>query len=383
MKIAFIYDAVYPWVKGGAEKRVYELATRLAQRGHDVHWYSLGWWWPENGETDMLMDGIHLHGVSNPIELYSDDRRSIKEAIIFSLKLFNPLLKENYDVLDCQGFPFFSCFTAKIHSILGRSNLIITLHEIWGDYWYTYLGKTGIFGVIIERAMLSLTDNIITVSTMTKKDLKAIKKSENSIIIPNGIDFNHITEIRPSNEKSDVIFAGRLIKEKNVDILINSMVLVKEKFPDIKCLIIGNGPERKKLEELSLQLQLKDNIIFKDFMENYDDLIGYIKSSKVFALPSTREGFGIVVIEANACGIPVVVVDHEMNAAMDLVVEAVNGFKSRLTIKDMADKIIKSLENNGKYREKCIEMSKEYDWNRIVDSLEKVYTDIVRTSTKP
>ena len=49
MKIAFIYDAVYPFVTGGAEKRVYELAKRLAKRGHDVHWYGIGWWWPEKG----------------------------------------------------------------------------------------------------------------------------------------------------------------------------------------------------------------------------------------------------------------------------------------------------------------------------------------------
>ena len=60
-------------------------------------------------------------------------------------------------------------------------------------------------------------------------------------------------------------------------------------------------------------------------MENYDDLIGYMKSSKVFVLPSTREGFGIVVIEANACGFPVVVVNHKMNAATDLVVDGING----------------------------------------------------------
>ena len=377
MKIAFIYDAVYPWVKGGAEKRVYELAIRLAQRGHDVHWYSLGWWWPENGETDMLMDGIHLHGVSNPVELYSEDRRSIKEALIFSLKLLNPLMKENYDVVDCQGFPFFSCFTAKIHSVVGKSKLIITLHEVWGDYWYTYLGKPGIFGVVVERAMLSLTDNIITVSSKTKMDLKKIKKSENSVIIPNGIDFNHITEIKASNEKSDVIFAGRLIKEKNVDILINSISRIKEKFPDIRCLIIGDGPERKKLEELTVGLQLTENVIFKGFMENYDDLIGYMKSSKVFVLPSIREGFGIVVIEANACGLPVVVVDHEMNAATDLVVDGVNGIKSGLKVDEMADNIIKSLESSGKCKEKCIELSREYDWNKIVDSLEKVYNDTV------
>jgi glycosyltransferase involved in cell wall biosynthesis len=377
MKIAFIYDAVYPWVKGGAEKRVYELAIRLVQRGHDVHWYSLGWWWPENGETDMVMDGIHLHGVSNPVELYSEDRRSIKEALIFSLKLLNPLMKEDYDVVDCQGFPFFSCFTAKIHSVAGKSKLIITLHEVWGNYWYTYLGKPGIFGVIIERAMLSLTDNIITVSSKTKMDLKNIKKSENSIIIPNGIDFNHITEIKASNERSDLIFAGRLIKEKNVNILINSISQIKEKFPDIRCLIIGDGPERKKLEELTVGLQLTDNVIFKGFMENYDDLIGYMKSSKVFVLPSIREGFGIVVIEANACGLPVVVVDHEMNAATDLVVEGVNGIKSGLEVDEMADNIIKSLDSSGECKEKCIELSRKYDWNKIVDSLEKVYNDTV------
>jgi glycosyltransferase involved in cell wall biosynthesis len=377
MKIAFIYDAVYPWVKGGAEKRVYELAIRLVQRGHDVHWYSLGWWWPENGKTDMVMDGIHLHGVSNPVELYSEDRRSITEALIFSLKLLNPLMKEDYDVVDCQGFPFFSCFTAKIHSIVGKSKLIITLHEVWGDYWYKYLGKPGIFGVVVERAMLSLTDNIITVSSRTKMDLKNIKKSENSIIIPNGIDFDHITEIKASNERSDLIFAGRLIKEKNVDILINSISLIKEKFPDVRCLIIGDGPERKKLEELTVGLQLTDNIIFKGFMENYDDLIGYMKSSKVFVLPSIREGFGIVVIEANACGLPVVVVDHEMNAATDLVVEGVNGIQSGLEVDEMADNIIKSLDNNGKCKERCIELSRKYDWNKIVDSLEKVYNDTV------
>jgi len=377
MKIAFIYDAVYPWVKGGAEKRVYELAKRLAERGHEVHWYSIGWWWTKNDHNDIIMEGIKLHGVSDPINLYSDDRRSIKEALIFSLKLLKPLFKDSYDVVDCQGFPFFSCFTAKIHSGLGKSNLIITLHEVWGDYWYTYLGKPGILGKIVERTMLSLTNNIITVSLKTKNDLRKIKKSEKSIIIPNGIDFNHIKGIRPSNEGSTIIFAGRLIKEKNVDVLIQSLVTVKKKIPDSICLIIGNGPELSKLEKLASDLQLKENIIFKDFMENYDDLIGYMKSSKVLVLPSTREGFGMVVIEANACGIPVVTVDHPMNAAVDLVIDGVNGFKTQLEPDDMSDKIIKSIESQNEFRDKCVEMSSGYDWEIIVESLENVYKTII------
>ena len=377
MKIAFIYDAVYPWVKGGAEKRVYELAKRLALRGHEVHWYSIGWWWTDNNHEDIVMEGIKLHGVSDPIDMYSDDRRSIKEALIFSLKLLKPLLKDNYDVVDCQGFPFFSCFTAKVHSALGKSKLIITLLEVWGDFWYEYLGKLGIFGKIIERMMLSLTDNFITISYKTKKDLKQLKKSERSIVIPPGIDFNDIQKVKKSAEVSDVIFAGRLIKEKNVDTLINSIVIVKKKFPTIKCVIIGEGPEEYKLKQLAEELQIENNIIFKKFMENYDDLIGYMKSSKVFVLPSTREGFGMVVIEANACGIPVVTVNHHMNAAADLVDDGVNGFKTQLETDEMANKIIESIESQNEFRDKCIEMSRRYDWEIIVDSLEKVYQKII------
>lgn len=373
MKIAFIYDAVYPWVKGGAEKRIYELSTRLVQRGNQVHWYSIAWWLPENGEKDMVFEGIHMHGVSNPIDLYSDDRRSIKEALIFGLNLTFPLMNERFDVVDCQGFPYFSCFTAKFHSLLGKSKLIITLHEVWGDYWYDYLGKLGIFGKLVERAMFSLTDNIITVSNKTKKDLHAIKGSETSVVVPNGIDFNHIQTIEPSSESCDVIFAGRLIKEKNVDILIESIPLLTGKHSNIRCLIVGEGPERNKLEKIAEDLNITDKIIFKGFMDSYDELLGYMKSSKVFVLPSEREGFGMVVTEANACGIPAIVLNHERNAAVDLVKEGVNGFIVNASPEEIAAKIDESIDKKDIIKDRCIEISKEYDWERIVDDLEDIY----------
>lgn len=373
MKIAFIYDAVYPFVTGGAEKRVYELAKRLAQKGHDVHWYGIGWWWSEKVQEDMELDGIKLHGVSKPMDLYNEERRSIKEAIFFAVQLFPKLMQERYDIIDCQGFPFFSCFTAKIHSLLGKSTLIITLHEVWNDYWYEYLGRAGFFGKIVEKLVIYLTDNIITVSTKTKNDLKKIKKSEKSVVIPNGIDFRYISKITPSDEKSDVIFAGRLIKDKNVDLLIRSIYLTKKKIPDIKCFIIGDGPERAELEKLVNELDIQNNVIFKGFMKDYNDLISYMKSSKVFALPSTREGFGIVVIEANACGLPVIVIDHKMNAASDLIENHKNGFISKFSKGDISQKIIAALNKKEKISNDCIETAKKYDWNLIIDNLEDYY----------
>jgi glycosyltransferase involved in cell wall biosynthesis len=377
MKIAFIYDAVYPWVKGGAERRVYELAKRLVAQGHEVHCYSLGWWWPEKGETDFEMDGILLHGVSKPVELYSDDRRSIKEAISFGINLLRPLMKEDFDVIDCQGFPYFSSFTSRFHELFGKSSLVITLHEVWGDYWYDYLGRAGIFGKLVERSMLAMTDKFITVSKKTDGDLHKIKKTSNSVVIPNGIDYDSIQKIKPSSDNSDILFVGRLIKEKNVETLLRALPSVKKKFPDFNCVVVGDGPEKNKLEKLVENLGLSENVSFTGFMENYTDIIAHMKSTKVFVLPSIREGFGMVVIESNACGVPVVVVNHPMNAAQDLVVDGVNGYISEPEPELMAGIIVKSIENKDKMRDKCLEISMEYDWDKIVNSLLEVYKGIM------
>jgi len=373
MKIAYIYDAVYPWIKGGAEKRVYEIAKRLA-KNHEVHWYGVGWWWKENKPRDIVFDGIHLHAVCKPIDLYDNGKRSPKAAIYFALKLLPQLLKENFDIIDCQGTLFFACFTARLHSIIRKSKLVITWHEVWYDYWYEYFGKKGIFGKSVEKMTLRLNSKMIAVSGKTKKDLEKVLKDREISIIPNGIDFNEIQKIKLSKVKSDVIYVGRLIKYKNVDFLIKSIKLLETKNPDINCIIVGDGPEKDDLKKLAEELNIEKKINFIGFLEDYNEVISYMKSSKVFVLPSTREGFGMVVIEANACGLPVVVIDYKMNASMELIKHQVNGFISKLSAENIAYFIGLGIDKGEEMQNECIESAKKYDWDRIVDSLEKLYT---------
>jgi glycosyltransferase involved in cell wall biosynthesis len=375
MKIAFIYDVAYPWVTGGAEMRVYEMARRLALQGQEVHWYTMGWWWDENDQEDLVKDGIIFHGVSNPISIYSGSRRSIKEAIYFALKLLRPLFRERFDVVDCQGFPFFSCFTAWFHSLLGRSRLIITLHEVWGDYWYHYLGRMGILGKVVEKLMVHLTGNLITVSSKTFQDLQKLRKID-ARIIPNGLDFEKIQGLKPSPAGSDVIFAGRLIPEKGVDLLIRTIPRVKEFYPELKCSIIGDGPERNSLENLASNLNLEENIKFTGFLKDQEELLKVMKSSQVLVLPSRREGFGMVALEANACGLPVVVVNHPMNAAAELVTNNQNGFIVEASEAALADGIISALKNKKKMQDACIEFARGYDWDEIVLKLEDFYQEV-------
>jgi glycosyltransferase involved in cell wall biosynthesis len=243
-------------------------------------------------------------------------------------------------------------------------------------YWQEYLGRLSVFGYLIEKLSVLIPSIIISVSQSTARRIKDELGFKRKIyVISSGIDFNRIQQINAAQEKIDVIYAGRLMDFKHIDTLIKAIYLLKEQIPIVKCLVIGEGPEKKRLEVLTQKLNLKKNIKFLDFLENHDDVYALMKSSKVFVLPSTREGLGLVVIEANACGIPVITIDHQNNAARDLIDEGKNGFVCQLNEEEIA-KIIKRIlvNNSGRgMEETCVELAKRYDWDKIVDEIEEVY----------
>jgi Glycosyltransferase len=374
MKVALVYDAIYPFIKGGAEKRYYEIAKRLSKKGHQIHIYGMKFW---DSDKVIKRQGIYYHGICRPKSLYEKNgKRSIKEAIYFGLNCLK-LIKEDFDIIDCSNFPYFSLFACKLISIIKRKPLYATWHEVWGkNYWFEYIGWKGCLGFVIEKLAVLMPVKIISVSEHTTYKLKNELNSKKLIFtVPNGIEFEDITKIRPSKEKSDIIFVGRLVSYKNVDVLIKSIKIVKEIIPKIKFLIIGDGPEKNTLETLTQKLNLEANIKFLGFIENNGDIYALMKSSKVFILPSTREGFGIVVIEANACGIPVIIIDHKDNAAKGLIEEGRNGFICQLDKDEIAGKTIRILKNHSNLEMKkvCIDSAKQYDWNKIVDEIEEVF----------
>ena len=381
MKIALIYDTAYPWVTGGAERRIYEIGTRLVVRGHDVHIFSLGYWMNTKeyaGQEVIKYKGITYHSLGKPMDLYTNnDTRSVREALYFARRVLSANF-DDFDIVDCQGFPYFSCYTSKIKTFINETNLVITLHEIWNDYWYEYMGKKGLFGKIVEKGILHLTDNVICVSELTYDNMIQNSNPSNACIIPNGVNIKDIVYIDPSDTYCDVLYAGRLIPEKHVDLLIDAIDIVRKKHPYVKCFIVGEGPAEDALRKQVSDLNLENNVFFKGFYEDQRDLYRTLKSSSLFVLPSLREGFGIVVIEANACGVPVVTVNAPMNASKDLVVHQ-NGWVINDNCENLA-KIINQCISEGiphQMRNKCREFAKKYDWNHITSLTENYYYDIV------
>jgi glycosyltransferase involved in cell wall biosynthesis len=329
-----------------------------------------------DGENILIREGVFLHGVCPAQKLYFGGRRTIWQAIYFSIYLISPLLKERFDIIDCQQFPYFSCFSAKFFSKLKKIPLVITWHEVWGDYWYEYLGWKGFVGKTTEQLVARLTSENVVVSKTTAKNLKNLGLAHQISIIPNGIDLTRIRSISPFSESWDIIFVGRLIKEKHTDMLIHAVELLLHEFPDIRVLIIGEGPEYLKIKPLIDEKKMNDSIHLHGFYPNHDDLIAQLKSSKVFVLPSTREGFGIAALEALACGLPVVTVDHPANAIRDLITEN-NGFLCPLSAEDLAKTMGLALRHHKEMRNACTKSAESFDWENITSDIESNYQSVI------
>ncbi len=321
MKIAFVYDCVYPFVKGGVEKRIYELACRLRDMGHEVHIFGMKFW--DDRPSVVERQGLFYHGVCRPAGLYVDGRRSVLQALYVSSALFVPLLRAGpFDVIDVQAFPYFTVFPARTVARLTGARLVVTWHEVWGDYWQEYLGWSGRFGRVVERLAARFGDCRVAVSATTRRRLQEIHPKGDLlpvVVIPNGVDSSDIRGTTPAEERSDVIFVGRLIREKNVDLLIEATALVQKNVPDIRVCIIGEGPEQERLRKLIQNLALANTIEMTGFFSQYKDVIRRMKASKVFVSPSEREGFGIAALEALVCGLSVITIEAPMNAVCDLV----------------------------------------------------------------
>ena len=370
-KIVFVSDAIYPYMKGGKEKRLHEITKRLAAMGHDVHIYTMHWWLGPDQVTRE--DGVYLHALCKYHEMYHDDRRTIKEGILFGLACFK-LLGVRFDVLDVDHMPFFPIFSAWTVCLLRRRKLYATWHEALSHKeWVGYMGSKGVIASLIERLSIRLPYRITAASLHTKHLLATIHGRVNRVeIVASGIDTSLLHSVQSAPERVDVLYVGRLVKDKNVDKLIAAVGILAATNPEVRCLIIGQGIEKQRLQQQVVKSKLEENVQLMDPLPEETDLYAYMKAAKVFCSPSVREGFGIVSLEALGCGTPVITIDSPANAARQLIQNGQNGSLVSLEPRAIADAILHWMSLDQ--RPDIAVQAAGYDWRHLAEKQAEVYT---------
>ncbi len=376
MRVAFVSNVVYPFVTGGAEKRIHEIGTRLADDGHHVTVYGRHFW---DGPEDTTHEGMTLRAVAPETDLYAGERRSITEALNFAARALPPLrrhlARDEHDLLVASVFPYFPVLSTKLASLGTDTPLVTTWHEVWGKYWEEYLGHLAPFGKLTERITARTPQHPVAISGLTADRLAAIGPAREDVeVVPNGIDVDQVRDAPLPDQGYDVLFAGRLLEHKNVDLLLEAFDAVVADH-DATLGIIGEGPEQDRLKRQARSLDSADRVSFLGFLNDYEDVLGHMRAARVFASPSIREGFGITYVEAMAAGCIVIGADHPDSAADEVVDDA--GYLREPTVDGVAAALDSALSGNsppGNPEQRA----QRFDWDEVATQAERVYRQAIR-----
>ena len=325
MQVCIVYDCLYPFTIGGAERWYRNIAEALAAQGHDVTILTLRQW--ERGEAPDL-PGVRVVAVGPRLGLYtSSGRRRLLPPIAFGVGVLWHLLRRGrrYDVVHTASFPYFSVLAISAARRRGRYRIVVDWHEVWTRaYWREYLGRLGgAVGWRVQRACLRVPQRAFCFSHLHERRLRDLGLRGELTRLEGQYD-GPLEPAAPQPAQPIVVYAGRHIPEKRVPALVPALALAREQIPDLRGEIYGDGPERAKVVAAIAELHL-DHVVTAPGFVNGEVLEDALSSALCFVLPSQREGYGRVVIEASARGVPVVVVAGRDNAATELVEEGVNG----------------------------------------------------------
>ena len=347
MKISILLESFQPEYFGGRETRWRNLIDQLSKSNQLCILADFQRCKPEVAFPNVNATFVNIGPLPQMYAL--NGNRSLWHAVIYTLRSFK-LLKIRSDFILTDQTPLISIPVLRFISMIKRSNLSITWHEIWSfRTWLRYSKILGIPGIILQSLGLILSKNIIVPSKQVALDLSSGLISRESKVIPNGVRgleiFPTISINTSRFENVRLLYVGRLIKHKNCDFLIEVMKCAIKLDKKWTLTIVGQGPMRNELIELSSLNKLDPYIKFRSDISDGELSSEYL-SSDVFVFPSQREGFGISVAEALSVNLPVVLLDVPENASTALITSRTIGIKiQHLRVEDWIQAIEASLDD--------------------------------------
>ena len=367
MKIGIVCYPTY----GGSGVVATELGKALAKEEHEVHFIT----YSQPTRLDFFNENLFYHEVA--IKNYPPFQYAPYELALAS-KMVDVVQYENLHLLHVHyAIPHASAaFMAK--QILASKNIDIPVITTLHGTDITLVGKDVTYEPVVTFS-INQSDIVTAVSADLRKDTYEHFAIEKEIeVIPNFIDLNRFkkqkkdhfkTAICPDGEKL-LVHTSNFRKVKRVEDVIHVFSRIRSTVPS-KLLLVGDGPERSKMEELCREIGLCDDIRFLGKLEAVEEVLSV---SDLFIMPSEKESFGLAALEAMACEVPVL--SSDAGGLPELNVDGRSGFVCNIgDIEGMAQKGIQIIDDKNlqKFKEGALSRAKEFDVSKILPLYETLY----------
>jgi glycosyltransferase involved in cell wall biosynthesis len=349
--LIFNWQCIKNPLGGGAEVHLQEVFERIAAMGHEVVLYS------------SMFTGVPREENINGIKVFRQGGRYFFNFFV-PFAYFSKFKKQKFDIIidDVNKIPFYTPLYIK-------GPLLGITHHLFGKSIFLEVSfPIALYVFLMEKLVKPIYKKIhwIVGSPSTEKELTEWGFPKDQVTIINYCVNRKIfkqTGIGKSKEHL-IGYLGRLKKYKSIEHLIQASKIVREIIPDLNVMIVGDGDNRKNLEELTKNLELQDTIEFKGFVSE-EDKVAYLQKMHFVVNTSSKEGWGLTVVEANACGRTVIAAN--VQGLRDSVVNEKTGLLYEYgNVQELAQKIIYLLKNEdvvSELEKNAIDWAASFDWD--------------------
>jgi glycosyltransferase involved in cell wall biosynthesis len=367
---------------GGGEERAREVVGGLADRGHDVTVLC--------GKTEAGLEkrtahrGCQIRHVwCGPERALGDDRFGfLLPRYLFAFTSIPVLVmffaRSDYEVVveNMTPYPTLTVLLARLFAV----PIVAVLHEFHGrDCIEMYGPLTGRILLIVQRLHRALRyDAVVVPSSPVKAALEEYEIASDRIeVVPNGIHYERYDHPDVESDSGRIVTVGRLCKRKGQADLLRGFAKIQKSHPETHLDIVGSGPQRAALEELSAELDVRENVEFHGFVSE-EEKIRLLNHGELFVFGSHQEGFGIGILEAMAAGLPVVA--RYLPVYEEFFENEVHGFLvDEPFVEEFCTATEDLLEADGERTDigaRNREAAADYGWEHAVSDMESIILEI-------
>jgi glycosyltransferase involved in cell wall biosynthesis len=347
---------------GGAEIYTHQIMIRLVAKGHTITLFSSKS--PNNPETECL-DGINII------------RRGGKYSVYKKAREYSASNKGKYDLIvdEVNARPFLR------PDLVNGTPVLALFHQLIKEEWFyeTSFPLNYLCCYFLEkRWLLPYRDTpTVTVSPSSMQDLISLGYSQ-LYLVPNGINIGPLSKLALKEAVPTIVFIGRLKKHKLPHHALEAFQIIKRTFRDSKMWIIGDGEMKASLER-----RIPKDVFF---FGRVSELVKYdlLSRAHLVLMPSVREGWGLVVTEANAMGTPVI--GYNVPGLRDSIQDRKTGILSEFNSpSDMANHAIHLLNNQNlleNYSYEALNYSKKFSWEKSGEEFDHIAVNVVNSHQK-